>query len=481
MATDIKEYIYYRSPIWLQNIIVSGQGLLFRYRRADERIMREFYEFLIKSNRWTTEQYRSYQLIKLREILKIAFNNVPYYRDLQKELRCEPEDFKKPEDISFLPILEKSQVRGQEHLFLNETIDLKNCLAGGTGGTTGTPLKLYDIREGFSRRWAFVIRLRHWAGLKNPFYPRLAHFTGRKLLAPEQSLGKPIFWRWNFPGNALLFSSYHLTPQNVPYYVKALNDYHPELIDGFPSALLAIVRVSRRLGLRLPSPQAIIVTSETIFPEHRAEIEEAFDCRLFDQYAASEPSCFWCDCEYGEMHENPEYGISEIVNSVGEPASPGEAGDILVTSFLNPVMLLIRYRLGDRAVRGSAARCLCGREMPRIEKIEGRFDDIFYIPERGYVGRLDAPLKGLKNIIESQVIQEDLENIRVLIVPDLGYNPETGQQLIHALRYVVGDKINISIETVDNIPRLPNGKFIAQISKVKHLYPDEMDMYKHKA
>jgi phenylacetate-CoA ligase len=477
MSENLMERIYYKSPIWLQNIFTSGQGLLFRYRRANERILRAQFEFLLKSEGWTPEQFREYQGGQLRRLLGLAFQHVPYYRDLKRKLGCEPEDFKEPEDIRLLPILEKSQIRGQEHLFLNETIDFKKCGTGYTGGTTGTPLKLYDNQEGFSRRWGFVIRLRHWAGLNNPFYPRLAHFTGRKLISPDQSHDKHIYWRWNLPGNSLLFSSYHLAPENVPYYVKALQDYHPELIDGFPSALLAIIRVSRRLKLRLPSPKAIIVTSETIFPEHRAEIEEAFNCRLYNQYAASEPSCFWGDCEHGVMHESPEYGISEIINASGYPVSPSEAGDVIVTSFLNQVMILLRYRIGDRAVKGAAEPCPCGREMPRIERIEGRFDDIFYVPERGYIGRLDAPLKGLRNIVESQVIQEDFDNIRVLIVPGLGYNPDTGDKLIHALRYIVGAKVNISVELVDHIPRLPNGKFIAQVSKVKHLYPDQVNLY----
>jgi phenylacetate-CoA ligase len=477
MADDLIEKIYYQSPIWLQNIFVSTQGWLFRYRRADERIIRAQFEFLLKSERWTAEQFREYQGEQLRRLLRLAFQHVPYYRDLQKKIGCAPEDFKSPEDLCILPVLEKSQIRGQEHLFLNETINPKKCNVGYTGGTTGTPLKLYDNSEGFSRRWGFVIRLRHWAGLNNPFYPRLAHFTGRKIISPDQVHNNHTSWRWNLPGNSLLFSSYHLTPENVPYYLEALQNYRPELIDGFPSIFSTIVRVSRRLRLQLPIPKAIIVTSETIFPEHRTEIEEAFNCRLYNQYAASEPSCFWCDCKFGVMHENPEYGISEIVSALGTPVQPGEVGDVLLTSFLNPVMILIRYKIGDRAVRGATERCLCGRDMPRIERIEGRFDDIFYIPERGYVGRLDAPLKGLHNIVESQVIQEDFGNIRVLIVPDSGYNPATAEHLVHALRYVVGKEVNIDVELVDHIPRLPNGKFIAQISKVKHLYPDQVNLY----
>lgn len=477
MAEDLSEKIYYNSPTWLQHIFTSLKGLEFRYRRADERIMREHFHFLVKSQYWNYEEFQKYQTQKLRELLAIAFSQVPYYQDVQKNLGCSLEDFQRPEDIRLLPILEKSQIRGNEQLFLNKSFDMTKALKGFTSGTTGTPLHLYDNREGFSRRWAFVARLRHWAGAQDPFYPRLAHFTGKKILPPEKFPTDNVYWRWNKPGNSLILSSYHITPATIPFYIRALKDYQPEIIDGFPSAFLALARMSKRLGLTLPVPKAIITTSETVLKDHRLEIEEAFHCQLFDQYAASEPSCFWCDCEKGVMHENSEYGISEIVNSQGKPVQPGELGDILVTSFLNPVMLLIRYKVGDMAVRGPAEPCACGRQMPRIAAIEGRKDDIFYIPARGYVGRLDAPFKGLKHIIESQIIQESLDHINILIVPTNDYAPDIGKQLVKNMHKVVGSEVTITIELVDQIARGANGKFQAQWSKVKHLYPDQMYLY----
>ncbi len=474
MAKDLIEKIYAKSPLWLQNIMSSAKGWEFRYRRVNDRIMRRQLEFLLDSEYWSPEEYRDYQREQLRQLLRIAFNNVPYYKELRKGLGCEPEDFKDPEDIRLLPILEKSEVRGKEYLFLNTSIDLKKCSKGFTSGTTGTPIHLYETQEAFSRRWGFVVRLRKWAGLTNPLYPRRAQFTGRNIVPLEQKSKTHVYWRRNIPGNAWLFSTTHISPETVPYYAQALRDLSPELIDGYPSALLVIARVSQRLKIALPNPKAIIVSAETLLAEHRQELEKAFNCCVYNQYAASEPSCFWCDCEHGVMHENPEYGISEIVNSDGNPARKGESGEVLTTSFLNPAMILIRYRLGDVAVKGSRSPCRCGRLMPRIEGIEGRTDDILFLPERGYVGRLDPVFKGLQNIIETQIIQEDLNNIRILLVPDSGYNQEMEAHLLSNLRAKLGQSVNIIVETMPHITRGPRGKFTSVISKVKHLYPDKM-------
>jgi len=473
------ENLYNNSPIWLQNIFVSGQGLLFRYRRANERIMRAQFEFLLKSQHWTTAQFREYQGEQLRRLLRLAFQHVPYYRDLKEKLGCEPEDFKNPEDIRRLPILEKSQVRGQEHLFLNETIDLKKCNKAFTSGTTGTPINIYQTQEAFSRRWGFVIRLRKWAGLKDPLSPRRAQFTGRNIVPPGQDPQTQVYWRRNIPGHALLFSTTHISPETVTHYAQALRDFGPVLIDGYPSALLVIVRVSRRLKIELPKPQATIVSAETLFPEHRQELEEAFHCRVHNQFAASEPSCFWGDCEYGVMHESPEYGISEIVDALGKPTPEGEPGEVLTTSFLNPVMVLVRYRLGDIAVKGSGAPCRCGRSMPRIERIEGRMDDILFVPGRGYMARVTPVFKGVPSIIEAQIIQEELDSILVLLVPDSGYDQAMEDHLFRNLRAKLGQTVNIRVEKVTQIARGPRGKFTTVISKVKHLYPDQVNLYEN--
>src|SRR5690606_15500097 len=137
-------------------------------------------------------------------------------------------------------------------------------------------------------------------------------------------------------------------------------------------------------------------------------MEEAFGCKVFNQYAASEPSCFWSSCEEGTLHIHPEYGISEVVDDDGNPVPPGVEGDVVVTSFLSRVFPLIRYRLGDRAILAPpGTKCACGREMPVVEMVVGRRDDILYVPERGFVGRLDPVFKGTMPLLEAQIVQEE--------------------------------------------------------------------------
>ncbi len=466
--------LYSKSPIWFQNWMVSVRGLEYRYRRADDRATKEQFKFLLESQWWDEAAYQQYQLNEFRRILLIAFQNTVHFRRIKAELDCNPEDFKSFEDLQQIPILEKTQLRGHENEFCNLSVNLNSCTHGFTSGTTGTPINIYESQDSFSRRIAFVSRLRNWAGLENVLFPKRAQFTGRVIVPPNQNTKTHIYWRINKPGNAWLFSTTHLSPETVPYYTRALMEFNPDLIDGYPSALLIIARVAKRMDLSLPNPKAIIVTAETLLQQDKEELQTAFKCKVFNQYAASEPSCFWCDCEYGEIHINPEYGISEILNKKGKHAVPGEQGEVVVTSFLNQEMPLIRYRLGDVAIVGSTSDCKCGRKMPRIQRVEGRMDDILYVPDRGYIGRLDPSFKGLNNIIEAQIIQETLNHINVLLIPDDKYNEEIGNQLVQNLRTRLGNQVVVEIKLVDEIARGLNGKFRSVISKVRHLYPDRM-------
>jgi phenylacetate-CoA ligase len=468
----LQERLYARSPAWMQDGLVSLRGLDYRLRRGSTSLMRRHLAFLRESQHWPEERFREWQEARLRETLRRAFAEVPHYRELSASLGCRAEDFRTLEDLRRLPVLEKREVRGREERFRSDAFAGVRPYVNHTSGTTGTPMRTFETRESFSLRWAFVGRLREWGGVSDPFYPRRAQFTGRNIVPDAEAGPGGRFWRRNLGANALLFSTTHLTAETVPAYAGALRRFRPELVEGYPSAITVVARVALRTGLELPRPRAIVTSAETLLPDQRRDIEAAFGCRVHDQYAGSEPSCFWGTCEHGVMHQNPEYGISEILDAHDRPAAPGQEGSVVVTSFLNPLMPLVRYRLGDGAVPGTDEPCACGRRMPRVQAVAGRLDDTLYVPTRGYVGRLDPVFKGLAHLVEVQIVQEALDHVRVLMVPDPEFGPEMQALLLHNLRDKLGDAVRIDFERVDAVPRGANGKFRSVVSRVRHLYPD---------
>ncbi len=468
---DLFKKIYASSPEPVQNILISVQGFLNNHRRIDLGLCRKSVEELLKSQWWTEDQFLEFQNRRLSSHLRHAANNVPHYKQMFHRLGLDPSEIRSVEDLSKIPILAKSEIRSDPMSFLTGGGNAPGWNEFFTSGTTGTPMNLWSSRESFTRIWSFVYRLRQWGGLKDPFFPRRAQFTGRDIIPAGAIARGTSFWRHNIPGNALLMSTTHISAETVPAYAQAMLKFKPELIDGYPSAILMMVRVSKMLGLELPRPQAIITSAETLSEEHKREIEQGFGCMVFDQYASSDTAAFACSCEHGRLHVNPEFGICEIVNSQDKPCRPGEEGRIIATSFWNKEQVFMRYDIGDTAVISEETSCPCGRRMPILEALTGRVDDIIYVPERGYVGRLDPVFKGLSRITEAQIIQESLGLLRVKLVPTPGYDASIENMLISNLRKKVGDAISIEIEKVQGIARGPNGKFRSVITLCRDQYP----------
>ncbi len=474
MGVSRLERFYDRSPIWFQNTMVTTQGVLFRLRRTRDRDIRRSLAFLLESQWWTAEEFADYQLAQLQALLDVAFTRVPHYRDWAAREKCSAQDFRAVSDIRRLPILTKQELRGNEHRFLSDGLDLSRCYRYSTSGTTGTPLTLYEPRESLSRRVAYVARLRTEAGLSDALHPRRAMATGRKIVPTAQLTGKHVYWRRNLADNAMLMSAGNVSPETAPHYTRALRSFGTELIDGFPSTIKSLARCNGGT-VSIPTLRAIITTAETVTVEDRAEIENAYSVKLFNQYAASEPSAFWWDCRSGNMHMSPEYGVSELIDAAGNEVDEGEEGRVILSSFLNHGMIMLRYAVGDYAVRGPAAGCACGRAMPQVSAITGRVEQDLYLPGRGWMRRLDTALKGLTSIIEAQIVHEQLDRLRVLIVRAPGYSPAQERSLRDNLIRIIGTGIGVDISYVDNIPRGPNGKFSAVITRIKEQYPKGRD------
>ena len=461
---SVFDQLYNNSPPWFQNVMLSTYGIKLRYDRYWGEY-HSYLKFLMKSQWYELEQFSQLQLAMLRDFISHAYNNVPYYRELFGQMGLKPEDIQTLEDIKHIPILEKKTLRLNPDSFRAQNYKHYNLVSLHTSGTTGTPMTIYTSRSCWRRRWAFVERFYQWSNLTNT--NRSARFSGRIIIPPGQEDNK-IFWRYNLANNQVLFSTYHMSDENVKYYVDKLKKFNPVYIDGYPSAIYILAKYLERNGAEGHiTPRAILTTAETLLDYQRDVIEQVFKTKVYDQYASTEGAPFITECEYGNLHINPESGIFEFLKPDNTPADFGEMAQLCVTSFVTKAMPLIRYKIGDWAIK-KAGHCGCGRKMPLVETIVGRVEDILYTKQRGYVGRLDPIFKKLPNsIVEAQIIQEDIDRITILIVPDrITFQSSHLDMLEEELKYRLGSDIHITKEIVESIPRGAAGKFKAVISKL---------------
>ncbi|MCK5462715.1 MAG: hypothetical protein KAI95_06850, partial [Bacteroidales bacterium] len=67
--------------------------------------------FYLKSQYWDRETIERYQFQKVWDILIHAGDNVPYYRELFRSIRFDPQKFKSLKDLQQIPLLDKESIR----------------------------------------------------------------------------------------------------------------------------------------------------------------------------------------------------------------------------------------------------------------------------------------------------------------------------------------------------------------------------------
>lgn len=462
MSSKILQSLYDHSPRIVQTCMLNMHALNIHRERYGRRFQ-EILEQLTCTQYFSTQQIAEYQSARLRELVQHAYDTVPYYHEAFNKARLKPTDVISCEDLPKIPILTRDDLRKHRDRLVSRTSQRRRLVVGHTSGTTGSPLTVYWDANTCRYTNAVDWRQKGWANI----FPgdRIAVVLGRPIVPVHQT--KPPFWRLNYVHKQLWLSAFHMTEANLPYYVDKLRSYAPHAIEGYPSTVFILARylVSRNITLPL---KAAFTSAETLLPFQRETIERAFQCRLFDFYGMAERVLFATECEaHSGRHLNFEYGLTEIIDASNYPVGIGQRGVIVSTSLQNFAMPLIRYKTSDVSEL-KREKCTCGRDMPRIEDITTKAEDIVITPDGRMISSsaLTHPFKPLDNIEKSQIVQQSLTSITVKIVPRPGYSSHDSELLLQGLRERLGDAIEIVVDIVDDIPRTDSGKYRWVISKV---------------
>lgn len=455
--------IYDNLPVQLQNFAVSTKGFSLLKERYGGNFKKYCLE-LQKSQWYSKEKLKQIQKNKLKIIIKHAYENVPYYRNLFKKNKLLPEDIKEITDLEKIPILEKYTVKKYRDRFIATNIPKKKLIPHPTGGTTGTPLTIYTTKDSIQYNYAFMEeRCKNWSGVKSG--DKLATFLG-KVIVPIQ-VQHPPFWRYNKAYNQMLFSSFHMNENNLEYYVKEFNSFRPEIVQGYVSTVYIFAKYILDYNLEVFSPASILLSSETLFDWQRKTIEKAFQAKIYNGYSLAEFVAFISECSEGTLHLSSEYGIVEYQKINGSD----DKYELIATTLFNYAMPLIRYKTGDIVTLSAKRQCACGRNLPIIESIEGRRDNMLITPDNYYISSAAMSLifKDIEDIEEAQIEQYDKNKIIVNVVPVNDLVELNLENLIVKLKNILSTKMQIEIKLKEKIERTAAGKFQFIISKVSQI------------
>jgi phenylacetate-CoA ligase len=445
--------VYYHSPVWAQNLACTAYG--YRHNRLWQgQYFRQWYQAL-QENQWkSTDEVLHLQWLRLRDLLRHAYDNVPFYQQQWRELGLTPGEFKSAEDLRQLPLLDKESLREHAPDFVSRAFRTGDLLVSHTSGTTGKQLTLWVSRESYEREYSFRWHHYSWSGV--PLGARRAYLSGHPVVAPDCQ--SPPFARINHAEKSLLFSSQHLSETHLPHYIKELESFQPEFIEGYPSSVYLLALHMKTRGIRPVRPRGVYVTSETLLDFQRGVIEEAFDCKVFNWYGNTERAGNITGCLHGSLHIQLEHAVVEILDENGRPANDGTDGEIVVTGLGNFAFPLIRYRVGDAATP-KRGKCSCGRSGPLVGRITGRVEDYVVSADGRYFGRLDHIFKDTERVREAQIIQDRIDHLVFRVVPRPQFSEEDTSQILLAARERFGSAFQVDIQLTESIERGPNGKF----------------------
>lgn len=332
---------------------------------------------------------------RLGRLLQCAVT-APFFRekyqglDLNRiELSALPTTNKKELMSNFDRTLTDPEVRLEEvERFMADPTNIGRWFLGRycvshTSGSRGQPLILVQNRTCLQVMFAAAATRADARGI--PSVPQgLLRFLRPTKLAVISMIG------FSASGHAFTFlpevvgGFVHMTrlSPTQPDLVERLNALQPNAIVAYPSILDWLASQSDRLRLGR-SLRQLSSFGEELTERARQRVSRAFGVPLYNHYGVGE--CLFlaegCPTD-GGAHINEDLSVLEVVDENYLPVPAGQAGaKILVTNLVNAVQPIIRYEIDD-IVTLADQPCTCGSLMSRIERIEGRSEDVLWVGEQ---------------------------------------------------------------------------------------------------
>lgn len=465
---DPERVIYYGVIFFLGVLTIFRKGLFILAHQCGDTSFYPTYKKLLK-NQWNTyEELKLEQDKKLRVLIEFAYENVPYYHKLFKNLALSPGNINTTEDLEKLPILTKDTIKKNWEDFKPINLSKMKYYPRATSGSTGTPLQ-YRISK-YDRFFGGALLYRGWGYEDYELGDKMVFLAGSSLdIGTQSRMNTKIH---EIARNIRKLSSFDMGEQEMDKYAGVLNSFKPRFIQAYALSIYFFAQWLEKNQVSVPSPDGVITTAEKLYPHMRKTLEDVFGCEVYDTYGLNDGGVSAYECkEHVGMHIDTERSIMEVVDGEGHVVKEGE-GQILATSLHNYAMPFIRYATCDYGVLLDDP-CPCGRAYPLLKEVIGRTTDVLLTPEgKNIHGFFFSTIfmncnKGIK---EYQVVQKTLDKIIINIVPEDGFNEDwlEEEQLEHikAIIHKRSPNWDIEFKFVDQIKRTKAGKYKFIINEV---------------
>lgn len=430
-------------------------GDLKKIMVKDENIWNKKYECM------DPESKKELQLKRLKETLKLAYENVPYYKKSFDDANVNIyEDIQTLEDIEKIPFTSKQDLRDAYPFGMFAVPDEEIIEIHTSSGTTGNPTvsgyteKDMDIWAEISARALKMGQCQKTDKIQNCYGYGL--FTG----------GFGIHYGAHKIGATVI----PISAGNTKRQIDIIKNFKPALITCTPSYAAYIAEVMEKEGLK---PEDISLKTghfgaEMWTEEMRADLEKKLGINALNIYGLTEvigPGVAQECINKNGLHISDDHFYPEIINpETCETLDYGEKGELVLTTLTRNGTPIIRFRTKDITTLHDEP-CECGRTNVRMERITGRSDDMLKI--RGvmvYPSQIEKALLSIDGISPHyQIIvtrPEFLDEIEVLVEPsakllsdEIRHIEELEKQISKRIHSEIGLRVSVRLAEPGTVPR----------------------------
>ena len=372
----------------------------------------------------------------LNRIMQYACENISFYAGIDSE------------NIRNFPVMDKSIYNENKRSVINPQYDLNKLYFTSTSGSSGVPFKTYQDVNKRKRNNADLITLLSSFGFE----------TGERYVFIRSwvslyNLSKLKMLKQNF-----IAIDVNTFDDNKKEELRRLlhKDKKIKAIISYGSALEDFVSYLENKNDNMTDTNLKLISSsaDALADSTKARLEKMFGCPVTNRYSNEECGILG----------NTKTGTTEITLNTAsyyfelldldkdEPVKPGEIGRIVVTDLFNRAMPLIRFDLGDLGISRDDGNCI-----KSLVSLQGRMDDVLKSSEGIVISSvtLSTYMQEFQYVERYQLRKNKDGSLEMLIVSKKNEFPEIAK----TLQGIFGDKYEIYVKKVGEIPREKTGKY----------------------
>ncbi|MDR1820180.1 MAG: phenylacetate--CoA ligase [Methanobrevibacter sp.] len=400
------------------------------------------------------------QVRRLQNIVKFAYDNVPFYRRHFDEIGVKVDDIQELKDIEKLPFTTKTNLR-ETYPFSMFAVDDDEIIEIHTSsGTTGKPT-VSGYTEKDINIWAEIIAR------------AIVMVGGGSKDIIQNCYGYGLFtggFGVHHGGRKVGATVIPISAGNTKRQIEVMVDFKSTILTCTPSYALYLSEFLEKEGFTSKdiNLKAGLFGAEMWTEEMRKELESRLNIDALNIYGLTEimgpgvaQECLIKD----GLHISEDHFYPEIIDpDTLEVLEDGEKGELVLTTLTREGMPIIRFRTKDLTSL-NREKCECGRTTVRMSRITGRTDDMLKI--RGvmiFPSQIEKALLKIDGLTPNyhiivtrdgilDEVEVEVEATSELFSDEVKVLEELENRIANHIHKEIGLRVNITLAEPNILPR----------------------------